>query len=664
MSKKSEKVSQKSAAEFFSEHQQIAGFDNAGKSLFTTIREFVENSLDAAESMHVLPEINVHITEYTEKEHNVKNGIDKGRVTAVSDAGGSNNIDKDNDTNYGIDDNKKKPSKKNTLAAKESMYYMIVCKDNGCGIPAENIADMLGRVLSGSKHGVRQTRGKFGLGAKMALIWSKKSSGLPIRIRTAHSTSPDIVPATVTTIVLDIDIYKNEPRIISKRSESNHEGWRGAEISVTINGNWGIYKSRILQYFQQLAVITPYAQLSIDFTCERDDKKSFTATFQRRSDQMPPIASEILPHPKSLNNITLTNLLRETKYQSIAKFLSNELSGISGILANKIVSTLSITDDFPGQISTSKIAALCQVLRDEQSIRPPAASCLSPAGEYNMRLGILKELQPKLVATFTDKPGSHEGHPFIIEAAVSIGGPQLREGINVYRFANRIPLLFETGADVVTQVATKRINWSSYHIDPKKDNVGVFVSIVSTKIPFKGTSKEYVGDDVTEIQQSVKRTILGCCQQLRVSLAKSIAKREEQERKKILLKYIPDISRAVLIVLDKMESKFDNSSDTIAANATPFRQKRHRVLDEFHDGMITEDIVAQKLTQAVEHFDDETKLRAAAAGESIDNSKRVKYTISPVNNSAIPNPVVDANNNNWIKISTGLDAMIYVTRRV
>ena len=35
------------------------------------------------------------------------------------------------------------------------------------GIPAANIGNMLGRVLSGSKHGVRQTRGKFGLGAKM-----------------------------------------------------------------------------------------------------------------------------------------------------------------------------------------------------------------------------------------------------------------------------------------------------------------------------------------------------------------------------------------------------------------------------------------------------------------------------------------------------------------
>jgi DNA topoisomerase VI subunit B len=59
-------------------------------------------------------------------------------------------------------------------------------------------------------------------------------------------------------------------------------------------------------------------------------------------------------------------------------------------------------------------------------------------------------------------------------------------------------------------VATKRVNWSSYLVDIKKESVGVFVSIVSTRIPFKGTSKEYIGDDVVEIQQSVRRAILGC----------------------------------------------------------------------------------------------------------------------------------------------------------
>ena len=36
-----------------------------------------------------------------------------------------------------------------------------------------------------------------------------------------------------------------------------------------------------------------------------------------------------------------------------------------------------------------------------------------------------------------------DGHAFIVEAAVSVGGRDIKAGINVYRFANRIPLLFE-----------------------------------------------------------------------------------------------------------------------------------------------------------------------------------------------------------------------------
>ena len=49
----------------------------------------------------------------------------------------------------------------------EALYYRVVVRDNGCGMRHEQIPEALGRVLSGSKYGVRQTRGKFGLGAKM-----------------------------------------------------------------------------------------------------------------------------------------------------------------------------------------------------------------------------------------------------------------------------------------------------------------------------------------------------------------------------------------------------------------------------------------------------------------------------------------------------------------
>ena len=50
-------------ADFFAENKNIAGFDNPGKSLYTTVRELVENSLDACESINVLPEIDITIEE-------------------------------------------------------------------------------------------------------------------------------------------------------------------------------------------------------------------------------------------------------------------------------------------------------------------------------------------------------------------------------------------------------------------------------------------------------------------------------------------------------------------------------------------------------------------------------------------------------------------------
>ena len=71
------------------------------------------------------------------------------------------------------------------------------------GMAHGDIPAMLGRVLSGTKYGVKQTRGKFGLGAKMALIWSKMSTGLPVEILSAPRGQ-----SFVSYYKLDIDIHK------------------------------------------------------------------------------------------------------------------------------------------------------------------------------------------------------------------------------------------------------------------------------------------------------------------------------------------------------------------------------------------------------------------------------------------------------------------------
>ena len=520
---------QKSPAEFFAEHQAIAGFDNAGKSLFTSLRELVENGLDAAESIQQLPLIDIEIRELTMHEFNVWRGdspvkkVDpdlyskKKKESRKSVANATTTIDLEKNDEEANGDEKKKEEangdeKKKKRKAPQEAYFLLSVKDNGCGMAHNAIPDLLGRVLSGSKYGVRQTRGKFGLGSKMALIWSKKSTGMPIEITTSHRPEGGPPAASVSYCKLDIDIHENEPRILEHTRTNNTDSWLGTRVSVMIAGNWTTYKSRILQYLQQLAIITPYSQFTFQYKNESDPKRDMRISYARRSEQMPPPAQQVKHHPASVNNLIIQQLIQQTKAKTLTKFLSSELAAVGPAMAKKLLTEMCVEEDdiAPKSLSDKEITRLIQVLRSVQ-FKNPDGSCLSPLGEYNLNLGIRKVLEPDYVATARDRPSAYEGHPFLVEAAVSLGGSQVKEGLTVVRFANRIPLLFEGGADVATRVAQGKIRWSNYKIDHKRDRIGVFVSIVSTKIPFKGTSKEYIGDDATEIQQSVKRALQGCC---------------------------------------------------------------------------------------------------------------------------------------------------------
>jgi hypothetical protein len=193
----------KSAAEFFADNQNIAGFDNPGKALYTTVREFVENSLDACESAGRLPSITLVVQEMNAATLNLRRGVDSGKRRKDQSLY-TDELDDDfqeptnNDNDAEASDGALEASQAATSSAGRKrprdsekkkaplMYYRISCRDNGCGIAHERIPDSLGRVLAGSKYGVRQTRGKFGLGAKLALIWAKKSTGMPIEVTTAH----------------------------------------------------------------------------------------------------------------------------------------------------------------------------------------------------------------------------------------------------------------------------------------------------------------------------------------------------------------------------------------------------------------------------------------------------------------------------------------------
>lgn len=607
-------LTQKSPAEFFAENKNIAGFDNPGKSLYTTVRELVENALDSTESVGELPAIEVTIEEITKSTFNTMIGlIDRERVDAAlygdfeSEKAREKRLAKEareQEKLAKVAALGKKPKEMSTTKSQkargETSFFRVTCKDNGKGMPHDDIPNMLGRVLSGTKYGLKQTRGKFGLGAKMALIWSKMSTGLPIDIYSAMQGQNYL-----SFCRLDIDIHKNIPHIHVHERRDNNDRWNGAEIQVTIEGNWTTYRSKIIQYMRQMAVITPYAQFLFRYISATADK-NVTIRFARRTDVMPPVPIETNYHPSAVDLLLIKRLIAETSKQNLIQFLQHEFVNISKSYADRLIGEMG--PDFTPKMAVKTLSSQ-QIVRIHQLFRQakfddPSGDCLSPAGEYNLRLGIIKELHPDMVATYEGSPHVFEGHPFIVEAGVSLGGKDVKQGINVFRFANRIPLLFEQGADVVTRTAMKRINWNSYKINQTQDKIGVFVSIVSTKIPFKGTGKEYIGDDITEIVTAVKAAIQQCCVQLKSKIVRKQQARERQERKRNLTKYIPDASRAIYDVLKD-----------IVQLRTPKKPRYGDVYEEILNGVssreITETTLRDKLAQHVEQVDIEMALEYA-----------------------------------------------------
>ncbi|KAF5748777.1 DNA topoisomerase 6 subunit B isoform X1 [Tripterygium wilfordii] len=607
-------LKQKSPAEFFAENKNIAGFDNPGKSLYTTVRELVENSLDSAESMSELPVVEIIIEDIRKSKFNSMIGlVDRERVDEelYDDYESSKAREKRLAKEARAQEIQAKhialgkkvkdlPTSKSMKGRGEASFYRVICKDNGKGMPHDDIPNMFGRVLSGTKYGLKQTRGKFGLGAKMALIWSKMSTGLPIEISSAMEGQNYI-----SFCRLDIDIHRNIPNVHIHEKRDNKDRWHGAEIQVVIEGNWTTYRSKILHYMRQMAVITPYAQFLFKFVSETPDK-NVTIRFARRTDVMPPVPLETKHHPSSVDLLLIKRLIAETSKQNLLQFLQHEFVNIRKSLAERLIGEMGpeFSPKMPVKSLTSQQIVRIHQLFRQAKFDDPTGDCLSPAGEYNLRLGIIKELHPDMVATYSGSAHVFEGHPFIVEAGLSVGGKDVKQGLNIFRFANRIPLLFEQGADVVTRTALKRINWSSYKINPMQDKVGVFVSVVSTKIPFKGTGKEYIGDDISEIASAVKSAIQQCCIQLKSKIVKKMQAREQQERKRNLSRYIPDATGAIYDVLKEMAQLHGSKKKKYEDGVV-------EVLNKVSARLITKESLAEKLAQHVEQVDYEMALEYA-----------------------------------------------------
>tara|TARA_B100000405_G_C16688957_1_gene412176 strand:+ start:8 stop:1255 length:1248 start_codon:yes stop_codon:yes gene_type:complete len=371
---------------------------------------------------------------------------------------------------------------------------------------------------------------------------------------------------------------------------------------------------------RQLAIVTPYAQFRFRFmssAATTSTAKDIDIVFRRRTDIMPALPSVTKHHPTAAkeNMLLIKDLLAQTREKTLLNFLHKEFTCISKDLSARLIQELGYgfeTDMHPSEVTDKQATRIQQLLADAR-FDDPNGSCLSPAGEYNLRLGIMKELGPEWIASFCAPALACGGHPLIVEACVSLGGREVKPGFNVFRFANRIPLLFEGGNDVVTR-CVQRLNWNSYKIDKNNDKIGVFVSIVSTKIPFKGTSKEYIGDENSEIAEAVDKAIKQCALQLRGKIVRAQVAKDRKARKKQLTRYIPDVARAVFAMLAaSADSDLPPSKRARLAGAlwNVNEAWESKVLEQAREGQVSEDIIKSKLEEHVQRSDHEQALEFA-----------------------------------------------------
>ena len=469
-----------SAADFFYRNRDIAGFTNPSRAIFVAIRELVENSLDAAESHRLVPDIYVRLSYEGE-------------------------------------------------ATKDTQIYKLRVEDNGIGVPPRHIPSAFGQILFGSKYKLKQQRGTFGLGGKMAILYGQITTHQPASIVSSTGISKTYM------YKLMIDIQRNRPLILDRKVLINKELWRGTIVEFTLEGDYFRAMPKILDYFKQTAMVNPYANLTFV------DPKGRLYKFIRVTKDMPTAPKETKPHPYGVDVELLQRLIQITPYKNMLDFLRNHFHRVGHITAQKFLeySNLSPSKN-PKRLDHEEIVRLMHMLKKFPDFLPPDASCLSPLGEDLLRTGILKELNPEFVSVHQRKPATYAGHPFIVETGIAYGGEILARGnFMVYRFANRIPLLYDEANDVSLRVI-QAMNWRRYRVTPEMP-VAIFVHICSTKVPYKTVGKEFISDR-PEVRREIANGLREVARQIQLFLSKREHVDKERKRLGLFSKYLPRIA--------------------------------------------------------------------------------------------------------------------------
>jgi DNA topoisomerase-6 subunit B len=424
-------------------------------------------------------------------------------------------------------------------------------------------------------------------------MYGQLTTGRPIRVvsRTARGK-----PAHLFEV--QIDTRKNNPTVVADEELKDWHQEHGTRVELEIVADWRTGQRFVNRYVEHTALSNPHA--TVHYLRPKQER----LTFPRATEELPREALEIKPHPHGVELGALMLMAAESKSHDVKGFLQTAFSRVSAPVAGEILRNAGIKERLrPRELGEDRV--LAEKLHRgilATRIMAPSTNCLSPIGDELMRRGLVSflqviesegpeaeddgqldldaaakkparkkgkapapppppaELPPEegeerikghkyFIATVTRPPRVYRGNPFQVEVGLAFGGSwPADKPIELFRFANRVPLLFQRSACGMTEAIVKT-DWRNYLLSQPKGSLPVgpmalLVHIASVWVPFTSEAKEALAH-YPEIIREIQLAAQECGRKLATYIRKRKHADYQAQRRSIFELYIEEVADAI-----------------------------------------------------------------------------------------------------------------------
>jgi DNA topoisomerase-6 subunit B len=496
-----------SVSEFFAKNRHLLGFDNKRKALLTTVKEGVDNSLDACEEAHLLPELHVDIVQLAEERFRVR------------------------------------------------------VRDNGPGIVRTQVPNIFGKLLYGSKfHRLKMARGQQGIGISAAGMYGMLTTGTSV-----HVTSRTGPKKVAHHFQIQIDTSKNKPDVI-KDEEIEVEWERGTEVTIELLASYAKGRQSVDEYMEQTAIANPHAL--IHYTSPTREHREFPRGSEDLPDD--PREIQPHPHGielgvlmkmlKESKGVKLSGFLQKS-FCRVSQGVAERICGSAGLS----------TKAAPNTIGTHEVEKLYEAVQSVRIIAPPTDCLAPIgvrnllAGLLKEVKAEFYTATTRSPAVYRGNPFQIE-----IALAYG-GKLDAEGSARVIRFANRVPLLYQQSGCAafksVLDVDWRKYGLSQPGGNLPTGPLVVMVHMASVWVPFTSESKEAIAD-YDEIRKEMKLALQECGRKLAAYVRRRRRQRMEAAKRDIFGRYIPDVAEALATLTGASEERILRDLRMIAKHRT------------------------------------------------------------------------------------------------